>query len=287
VKDLGGKVAVVTGAANGIGRGLVDVFCGEGMSVVLADIDEDALGVAAKELADNGASAITCVTDVADAASVDVLAQTALDAFGAVHVVCNNAGVAGAFSRAWVATPEEWKWVLDVNLWGVVNGVRTFVPILLKQGEGHIVNTASAAMFEAFPGMGPYAASKHAVLGLSETLRRELIGVDGVSVSVLLPGTIVKTGIMALEHRWPKRLGAAPGLDDDELPKSVRLAFTAGVDAGDDPHAVARAAVEGIKQDRFLICDDTVALAQWGQHHADIAQGEAPTWPPTPPSDPA
>lgn len=281
LKDLEGKVAVITGAASGIGRALADVLSGEQMSVMLADVEEAQLAQAADELSAAGARVATCATDVSDPGAVDKLADATLSAFGAVHVVCNNAGVSGTFGRSWTTSVKEWRWVLDVNLWGVINGVRTFTPLLLDQGEGHIVNTASAAMFEALPGMAPYGASKHAVLGLSEALRRELVAAgSSVGVSVLLPGGVVKTGIMSSERNWPEALGERPAADGDATPMLVRAAFTQAVDAGVDPHLVAGEVLRGIRDNDFLLCDDRELLTTWGQHHAKLAQGEAPTWPP-------
>jgi NAD(P)-dependent dehydrogenase (short-subunit alcohol dehydrogenase family) len=284
VIDLGGRVAVVTGAAGGIGRALAEQLVARDMSVVLADVDEGGLATATSALADGGARVHAVPTDVADAASVEALADATVSKFGAVHVICNNAGVSGTFSRTWVAPPEDWKWVFDVNLWGVVNGIRSFVPRIIDAGEGHVLNTGSAACFEALPGLGPYAASKHAVLGISEALRRELIAAGvKVGVSVLIPGGIVKTAIFGAEQNWPTdRLGAAPQRDTDALPTLVRDAFRqAAVTEGVDPSVTASAAVAGILDDTFLISDDPTSLAQWGEHHAAVARGESPAWPPT------
>ena len=281
IEDLQGKVAVVTGAASGIGRALVDVLAGEGMAVVLADVEEDRLAIAAKHLAGDGASVAAVVTDVSDPASVDTLAEAATSRFGAVHVLCNNAGVSGTIGRAWTTSVEEWRWVLGVNIWGVINGVRSFTPILLAQSAAHVVNTASAAAFEALPGMAPYGASKHAVLGLSEAYRRELAAAgSAVGVSVLIPGGVVKTDIMSSERNWPGPLGPRPEADADPLSGLVRSSFTQAIAGGVDPHVAARAALHGIRTDAFLVCDDAGLMAEWGRHPALLAQGESPSWPP-------
>jgi NAD(P)-dependent dehydrogenase (short-subunit alcohol dehydrogenase family) len=157
-----GRVAVVTGAASGIGFGLAERFAAEGMHVVLADVEEPALTKAATALAGSGASVLPVVTDVASLAAVETLRDAALSAFGAVHVVCNNAGVGGPHGPLWECPPGEWDWVLGVNLNGIMNGVRAFMPVLLAQDTGHMMNTSS--IFGVFAGaLGPYGVSKHGV----------------------------------------------------------------------------------------------------------------------------
>jgi NAD(P)-dependent dehydrogenase (short-subunit alcohol dehydrogenase family) len=152
MRELSGKVAVVTGAASGIGRALADCFAAEGMRVVLADIETDPLRAAERELRESGAEVITVQTDVAKSESVADLADVTLERFGAVHVVCNNAGVSTSMGPVWERSLADWEWVLGVNLWGVIHGIRTFVPILLRQGvKAHIVNTASIAGLLAYP----------------------------------------------------------------------------------------------------------------------------------------
>jgi NAD(P)-dependent dehydrogenase (short-subunit alcohol dehydrogenase family) len=218
---------------------------------------------------------------VADAASVDALAATTLDRFGAVHLVCNNAGVSGTFARSWTTTAEDWRWVFDVNVWGVINGIRTFVPILLEQEEGHVLNTGSAACFEALPGMAAYAASKHALLGISEALRRELDAAGArVGVTVFIPGGNIRTRILESERNWPERLGAVPARDDDLLPTMIRSTFTQVFAGGADPITTVGAAVDGVRANTFLVSDDATLLATWGAHPADLARGAAPAWPP-------
>jgi NAD(P)-dependent dehydrogenase (short-subunit alcohol dehydrogenase family) len=268
VERLEGRVAVVTGAASGIGRALAAGLVAEGASVVLADVDGDAVRAVADEV---GGVGVAC--DVSDAESVQALADAAVSRFGAVHVVCNNAGVSGRFGRTWATPIEEWRWVMDVNVFGVVHGIRSFVPILLAQDEAHIVNTASAAAFEALPGMGPYAASKHAVLGLSEALRREIS--PHVGVSVLIPGGVVRSGIMSSPRLRPD----LPDGDDDALPTMIRTGFTHAIANGVDPSLCARAAIDGIKTNAYLVCDEPDQLAEWSAHHAAQGTGVIPTWP--------
>jgi NAD(P)-dependent dehydrogenase (short-subunit alcohol dehydrogenase family) len=195
MKDLEGKVAVVTGAASGIGRAMAERFAREGMKVVLADVEPGALGEARDAIAKTGASALAVQVDVSSAEQVEALARKTFEAFGTAHVVCNNAGI-GAGGMMWQLPLADWSWILGVNLMGVVHGVRAFVPRMLEQGEGHVVNTASIAGLISAPGMGAYCATKHAVVAMSECLHHELTMTTGgkVRVSVLCPAW-VKTRI--------------------------------------------------------------------------------------------
>jgi NAD(P)-dependent dehydrogenase (short-subunit alcohol dehydrogenase family) len=191
MQDLGGKVAVVTGAGSGIGRGTALALAGAGMHVVVADIDETSAKAVAEEL---GGRAIAVRTDVADRASVEALADTAYNEFGAVHVLHNNAGVA-LFMRLDSMKDVDWRWILSINLEGVINGLQAFLPRMKAQdGSKHIVNTASMAGMFAPQMLGAYNATKFAVVAISETLREE-VAADGIGVSVLCPG-VVATDIM-------------------------------------------------------------------------------------------
>jgi NAD(P)-dependent dehydrogenase (short-subunit alcohol dehydrogenase family) len=211
VQELRNRVAVVTGAASGIGLGIATAFASEGMRVVMADVDERRLERAAARLRDTGAEVASATCDVADPAAVDALADLALGRFGRVHVVCNNAGVIRP-GRTWELPLDDWNFVLRVNLLGVVHGVHTFVPLILATGEeGHVVNVSSMAAVVPVPGIGPYNVSKHGVLALSEVLSAELEATGApVGVSVVMPGR-VRTAL--------GRVGDAD--DDDDVPPST------------------------------------------------------------------
>ena len=246
-----GKVAVVTGAASGIGLGLSERFAAEGMHVVMADVEEPALSKAASALADNGASVLPVLTDVADRAAVDALRDSAVSAFGAVHVVCNNAGVGGPHGALWECPPGEWDWVLGVNLGGVMNGVRAFMPLLLEQESAHLVNTAS--IFGVFAGtLGPYGVSKHAVVALTETLHFNLksLGVSHVGVSVLCPGA-VRTNFGTSARNRPSWAG--PPAVRGQAEQSSAERFDRLSVAGASPAEVAGIVVDGIRSRRFYI----------------------------------
>ncbi len=189
MREFKDKVAVVTGAASGIGRGLAERFAAEGMRVVLADVEAPALEEAEREMRGAGATVLAVRTDVAKAADVQALADKTLEHFGGVNIVCNNAGV-GSGALSWADSIEDWEWVLGVNLWGVIHGVRTFVPLMLERGEeGHIVNTASVAGLMPGGGASAYTTSKFGVVGLSEVLYYELMRTSAgkIGVSVLCP----------------------------------------------------------------------------------------------------
>jgi NAD(P)-dependent dehydrogenase (short-subunit alcohol dehydrogenase family) len=228
VEVLSGRVAVVTGAASGIGRALAGRLAAEGMAVVLADVEASALDAAAADVAaevDGGSDVVEAVvTDVSDPAAVDALAARALGRFGAVHVVCNNAGVV-TLGSTWEQPLDDWRWVLDVDLWGVINGIRTFVPILIRQGtEGHVVNTASIAGLVPSPTIAPYNVAKAGVVAASETLDMELRQLGApIGVSVLCPG-VVPTRIAESERNRPGGASTATELD---LPTQHELPPTA------------------------------------------------------------
>jgi NAD(P)-dependent dehydrogenase (short-subunit alcohol dehydrogenase family) len=246
-----GRVAVITGAASGIGLGLSERFAAEGMHVVMADVEEPALRKAAGELTGAGASVLPVVTDVSDRAAVDALRDAALSAYGAVHVVCNNAGVGGPHGPLWECPPGEWDWVLGVNLEGVMNGVRTFMPVLLEQDTGHLVNTSS--IFGVFAGtLGPYGVSKHAVAALTETLHFNLrsLGVTHVGVSVLCPGA-VRTNFGTSGRNRPAWAGPAALKDGAEQASAERFDQLSLL--GASPAEVAGLVVDGIRARRFYI----------------------------------
>ena len=199
-------VSVITGAASGIGRGLAERFAAEGMQVVLADVEEEPLVKLEADLKAKGATVLAVRTDVSNAAEVENLAVQTLDTFGAVHILCNNAGV--VCSRpVWEHTLADWEWMLGVNLWGVIHGIRTFVPRMLAQGDAcHIVNTASILGLVGGSGEGIYKVSKHGVVALSETLADELVQKGAnIQVHVLCPGW-VRTGILDSARNRPDTL---------------------------------------------------------------------------------
>src|SRR6202020_45392 len=249
------RVAVVTGAASGIGRGLAERFAAEGMHVVMADVEGPALSRAGATLAESGASVLPVVTDVADRSAVEALRDAALSRFGAVHVVCNNAGVGGSHGPLWECPPGEWDWVLGVNLNGVMNGVRAFMPVLLSQDAGHLVNTSS--IFGGFAGArAPYGVSKHAVTALTETLYFNLQsqGVAHVGVSVLCPGA-VRTNFGSSSRNRPAWAGpAAPGgASSAEGERASAERFDQLAVLGASPAEVAGMVLDGIRSRRFYI----------------------------------
>jgi len=252
MKELAGKVAVVTGGASGIGRAMAERFQAGGMKIVLADIEGDALKQTVSELSASG-PVVALHTDVAKAEDVQALAEFALHSFGGVHVLCNNAGV-GMGGAIWEHSVKDWEWLLGVNVWGVVHGVRTFVPIMLNQREEcHIVNTASAAGLDPRPWLGMYSASKSAVVAISEALQQELAMTGAkIGVSVLCPA-IVNTRIGEAERNRPAAL--TNDSDDEAPPQAVAFgeAFKAALAQGLPPEKVADEVLAAILGDRFYI----------------------------------
>ena len=202
-----GKTAVVTGGASGIGRAMADRFAREGMRIVLADIEQSALDRAVDEMRTAGAEVIGVKTDVADCGQVEALAARTVEAFGGVHILCNNAGVASDGATSWQQSAKDWQWVMGVNLWSVIHGIRTFVPLMLEQNdEGHIVNTASLAGLFAMPMAAPYHVTKFGVVALSESLFYEFATIGAkLGVSVLCPAW-VKTRILESSRNRPAEL---------------------------------------------------------------------------------
>jgi NAD(P)-dependent dehydrogenase (short-subunit alcohol dehydrogenase family) len=254
MRDLRGKVAVVTGAASGIGRALADRFAREGMKLVLADVNERALAEARAAIARGGAEAIAVPTDVAKWEAVESLADRAFEAFGGAHVLCNNAGV-GAGGLTWETTQADWDWVLGVNLWSVVHGVRAFVPRMIEQGEGHVVNTASIAGLITAPAMSAYCASKQAVVAISECLYEDLTvtgDIAKVKVSVVCPAW-VKTNIADAERNrptWATKTETRPVAPQQQMMVEMIRAAVAG---GIAPEEVANQVLDAIVEERFWV----------------------------------
>jgi len=249
VKELSGKVAVVTGAASGIGRALAQHFAAEGMRLVIADIEAEPLESVAADLREAGSEVEAAVLDVSEAREVEALAERCSARFGGAHVLCNNAGVA-AGGPLWEVSLEDWGWIVGVNLFGVIHGIRAFLPRMLASGEeGHIVNTASIAGLVSPGFLGPYNVTKHAVVTLSETLHAELTASDAkIGVSVLCPGW-VQTRLHDSDRNRP---GAADAPRDpaEEALRNIIGGLLAG---GIAPEQVAAAVAAAIRENRFWI----------------------------------
>ena len=275
MQDFEGKVAVVTGGASGIGLAMATRFAAEGARLVLADIEEDALEQAAAGLRDGGAEVLTVQTDCGDAASMDNLAEESLGHYGSVHIVCNNAGVGGR-GRMWELSVNDWEFVLRVNLWGVIHGVRVFAPHLVERDEGHVVNTASMAGLVSTAGSGPYNVSKHGVVTLSETLYGELRDAgSNVGVSVLCPG-IISTNLRNSERNRPDHLR---DLSDEEL--EARTQRTPGFSDRSrlralEPEWAAECVVEGVRANRFYILTHEDHEGQIARRHEAIQHDGVP-----------
>jgi NAD(P)-dependent dehydrogenase (short-subunit alcohol dehydrogenase family) len=281
MKELRGKTAVVTGAASGIGRALAERFVAEGMQVVLADHDAPALERAAAELGQAG-KVIAVATDVSEGAQVDALAARAKQAFGAVHVVCNNAGVGGAGGPMWTLSEADWRWTLSVNLWGVIHGIRAFVPDMIASGgEAHVVNTASIAGLSSPTFMGPYVASKHAVVSISEVLARDLQAFGArVRVSVLCPG-FVRTNIADTERHRPAHLkNPAPPPGTEVARRSVEQAIRKLVADGMPPSEVADHVLSAVREDRFYVLPHAFMKGLVKERLHDILDERYPTFDP-------
>lgn len=276
MKDFKGRVAVITGGASGIGLALARRAADEGMRVVLADIEDAALGRAVAEIKARGGEAIGVRTDVAKGESVEALAKAALAAFGGVHLVFNNAGVGGVRAKAWECTTADWQWVLGVNVWGVIHGVRVFTPIMLKQGvEGHIVNTASVAGFLAVGSTAPYAVSKHAVVSLSEVLHHDLKEAGGkVGASVLCPAWVA-TGIWNSQRNRPENLRDRADTDAEQTSREqLRAVLEKGKVKAED---VAALTFQCIAEEKFYILPHPRILKDVGTRMQDILDLRNPT----------
>lgn len=277
MKELKDKVAVVTGAASGIGLGMAERFAAEGMKVVLADIEQGLLDEAERDLRAKGATTLAVRCDVSKADDVEALAKRTVDEFGAVHVVCNNAGVSPPVGALWERSEADWQWVIGANLWGVIHGVKIFVPIMLAQGtEGHVVNTASLAGMVSVPWLGIYNVCKHAVVTLSETLYRELEATGGkVKVSVLCPAW-VKTRLADADRNRPTEL-QNPDREQTPQEQMIEQALRGFLDSGISTEQVAEAVVDAIKKEKLYILTHPDSMEAVRTRMEDILQNRNPS----------
>jgi NAD(P)-dependent dehydrogenase (short-subunit alcohol dehydrogenase family) len=280
MEDLAGKVAVVTGGASGIGLAMARRFAAEGMRLVLADIERPVLASAGEELAATGAEVLTVPTDVSVAADVAALAATTLEHFGDAHLVCNNAGVGSRGLPIADLPLEDFAWVVGVNLFGVIHGIQAFLPHLRANGVGHIVNTSSISGLYHRPRMGPYNASKAAVVALSETLRFELDAEgSGVGVSVLCPSW-VRTNITTSDRNRPERFAytlESAQMADVAVYKAKRREQLATIAI--DPAAVAAQVCHAVRTDRFYVLTHPESVDGFAERAARIVAGENPVEP--------
>jgi NAD(P)-dependent dehydrogenase (short-subunit alcohol dehydrogenase family) len=251
MRELAGKTAFVTGGASGIGFALGRAFAEAGMKVMLADIETDALAAAVKSLRDLGPEVRGVACDVADPISVERAAEASCEAFGNVHVVCNNAGVGGGSGIDDISL-DNWRWVLDVNLMGVLHGIRAFLPRIRAHGEGgHIVNTASMAGVHSGLGFSPYSASKFAVVNMSEGLATQLAPL-GIGVTVLCPG-FVRTRISESARNRPGRYGPARPPDPASPAGALAARLAELGRSGLDPSDVAAQVLAAIREDELYV----------------------------------
>lgn len=273
VKDFKDKVAVVTGSASGIGRGIAEHCVQEGMKVVLADIDQDGLDTVVGELKAKDASVLAVQTDVADASAMEALAQQTIDEFGAVHLLFNNAGVTGG--NVATSTLAEWEWVFGINVWGVIHGVHFFIPIMTAQNtEAHIINTASLAGLISFEGI--YGVSKHTVVALSEALHHDLTTANSkIKVSVLCP-SVVNTNIGTNRHRPPELQNESNDTvispEQEQMQQKIRDKFAAGM----SPKQVANHVFKSIENEDFYILTHPEFNSLIQMRTDDILQGNHP-----------
>jgi NAD(P)-dependent dehydrogenase (short-subunit alcohol dehydrogenase family) len=274
--EFTGKVAVITGGSSGIGRAIANRCASEGMKVVIAGMNEEALKRTEAELRERTEGVLALKTDVSKLEEVEKLAQGVIKAFGGVHLLFNNAGVGAPNAPIWESAIEDWQWVLDVNLWGVIHGIGVFLPLMISQNsECHIVNTGSMAGLNAGPGLGVYKVSKYAVVTLTETLYYELtVRKSKVNVSLLCPGW-VKTNIMTSDRNRPFAKPAkfySPNSYDLEIEKIV----SEGVASGMDPANVATKVFDAIRLGKFYILTHPEAKPQIQARMEDILSESNP-----------
>ena len=283
METMTGRVAVVTGAASGIGKALAIAFAAEGAKVVLADVEEEALEAARLDVAALGVPALAVKTDVTDSDSVAALCANTLETFGGVNMLCNNAGVGGGGLIKNLQL-VDWKWVVDVSLWGVIHGLHHFLPHLIEAEESHVMSTASVAGLMAVPGLAPYNAAKFGVVAVMETLHHEMARDPeaDVGVSVLCPG-VVRTNIATAQRNSPTHLQRErnkPVSESDQAPNEARLrnaAIAAALEKGMDPGDVASQVVDAMYQRRFWVLSHPELLAEVEHRNRQLANLENPT----------
>ena len=283
METMNERVAVVTGAGSGIGKALALAFASEGAKVVLADVEEEALQAARLEVAALGVPALAVKTDVTNSDSVAALCATTLETFGGVNILCNNAGVGGG-GLVKNLQLVDWKWVIDVSLWGVIHGLHHFLPHLIEAEESHVMSTASVAGLMAVPGLAPYNAAKFGVVAVMETLHHEMAqdAELDVGVSVLCPG-VVKTNIATAQRNRPTHLQrerAKPVSESARAPDEARLrnaAIAAALEKGMAPSDVASQVVDAMYQRRFWVLSHPELLAEVEHRNQQLANLENPT----------
>lgn len=277
MKDFKNKVAIITGAGSGIGRALAEHCSKEGMHIVLSDIDKVALKEVEKSIKDLGSPVISVPVDVSKAQEIDKLARKSIDAYGAVHLLFNNAGVI-VEGRIWEYTIKDWEWVIGVNLWGVINGIRVFVPLMLEQNEEcHIINTASMSGLYSDSGLGIYKVTKHGVVSLSETLYHELKRINAkLHVSVICPG-FVDTNLGDSDRHRGEEFQNQEGIRPEVKQKMDFLLENAKQGLSAD--AIASKTFEAIREDIFYILTHPELKFATKNRMDDILLGRNPTNP--------
>ena len=284
MKDLAGKVAVVTGGAGGIGKALCEELVGEGAKVVVSDVQDELLTETVRELQDRGGEVIGVRCDVSEIESVRALADRTWDTFGACHLLVNNAGVGAPAAKPWESTPNDWRWVFGVNVFGVANGVQAFVPRMIEDGdEGHVVNTSSPnGGLSHMPTAAVYAASKAAVSSYSETLQNQFVN-DGLELraSVFYPsGGLLKTGMWEAEKLRPAELAREVPRTTPSITVAVleEKAKQGGYELPwQDLNELARVVIQGVKDERFLIMIGSESVGPQLQARAEhLGKGECP-----------
>lgn len=276
MKDFRGKVAVITGAGRGIGRGIAERCVQEGMKVVLSGVGAESIDKAKAELTAMGGDVIAVQADVSKYEDMERLAQSTLDTYSAVHMLVNNAGVGGG-TTIWETTLQDWKWVLDVNLWGVIHGVKAFAPILMKQDAAHIVNVASTAGLLYGSLGGAYRLSKHAVVSLTETLYFEMANyAPHVGVTCLCPG-FVKTDMMSGERNRPQELQNDPNevSDNEDVQKMMQFLKDA-IEQGISPEECADVLFKGISDKQLYVLTETRAAPIFERRMQNILKQQNP-----------